>query len=224
MLNSTTRFSDKVENYIKYRPHYPESVIPYLKEKGVLKNDSVIADIGSGTGISTEIFLNNGNIVYGIEPNKEMRGAAEKLFEGNPNFKSINATAEETTLNNNSIDLIAAGQAFHWFDVDKCKIEFKRILKSDGNIVLLWNKRKRDGSPFQEEYEQLLLEYGTDYKDVGHQNIGREGLENLFKNKYELKEFANEQVFDFEGFKGRLLHHPISRMKKSPRYESMTID
>lgn len=223
-LNSTTRFSDKVENYIKYRPHYLDEVIAYLKEKGIFKNDSVIADIGSGTGISTEIFLNNGNVVYGIEPNKEMREAAEKLFARNPNFKSINATAEETTLENNSIDLITAGQAFHWFDVEKCKVEFKRILKPDGTIVLLWNKRKRDGSPFQEEYEQLLLDYGTDYKDVGHQNIGREGLENLFNNKFELKEFANEQVFDFEGFKGRLLSSSYIPDETSPSYELMIKD
>src|SRR5260221_14403838 len=114
-----------------------------------------------------------------------MRDEAEKLFAGNPNFKSINATAEETTLGRNCIDLIVAGQAFHWFDVERCKVEFKRILKTDGFITLLWNKRKRDDSPFQEEYEQLLLEYGTDYKDVGHQNIGREALENLFNNKYD---------------------------------------
>ncbi len=221
MLNSKTRFSDRVENYVKYRPHYPPEIIDYLKSYNILTDDSAIADIGSGTGISTELFLKNGNIVYGIEPNKEMREAAERIFADSPNFISINATAEESTLQNNSIDLIIAGQAFHWFDVEKAKTEFKRILKPERCVVLIWNKRKRGGSPFQEEYEQLLLKYGTDYKEVGHQNIGKEGLNDLFGGKYELKNFDNEQLFDFEGFKGRLLSSSYAPNPGDSNYEPM---
>lgn len=221
MLNSKSRFSDRVENYVKYRPHYPETVINFLKEQEILKNESVIADIGSGTGISAELFLDNGNKVYAIEPNKEMREAAEKLFAGNLNFVSINATAEETTLENSSVDLIIAGQAFHWFDVSKSKAEFKRILKPNRSVVLMWNKRKRSDSPFQEDYENLLLKYGTDYKDVGHQNIGKEGLEELFGGKYEQTNFANKQIFDFEGFKGRLLSSSYAPDESSTSYEPM---
>jgi SAM-dependent methyltransferase len=220
-LNSKTRFSDRVENYVKYRPHYPPVIIDYLKSQNILRDDSVIADIGSGTGISSELFLKNGNTVYGIEPNKEMREAAERIFEGFPNFLSINATAEETTLPKNSMDLIISGQAFHWFDVEKTKAEFKRILKSDRYVVLIWNKRKRGDSPFQEEYEKLLLNYGIDYKEVGHQNIGKEGLNNLFGGKYELKNFDNEQLFDFEGFKGRLLSSSYAPNPGDLNYEPM---
>jgi SAM-dependent methyltransferase len=221
MLNSKTRFSDRVENYVKYRPHYPPVIIDYLKSQNILANDSVIADIGSGTGISSELFLKNGNTVYGIEPNKEMREAAERIFADNPSFISINATAEETTLPNNSIDLIIAGQAFHWFDVEKAKTEFKRILKSDGYEVLIWNKRKRGDLSFQEEYEKLLLKYGTDYKEVGHQNIGKEGLNNLFSGKHELVNFDNQQLFDFEGFKGRLLSSSYAPNPGDSNYEPM---
>jgi SAM-dependent methyltransferase len=224
ILNSKSRFSDRVENYVKYRPHYPKEVIDYLKTHGVLKDDSIIADIGSGTGISSELFLENGNTVYGVEPNAEMREAAENIFKDSPKFISLNATAEDTTLKDSSIDLIIAGQAFHWFDVEKTKIEFKRILKPERNVVLIWNKRKRGDSPFQEEYENLLLKYGTDYKEVGHQNIGKEGLNILFDGKFEQVNFDNKQVFDFEGFKGRLLSSSYAPNEGQANYQPMLED
>lgn len=220
-LYSKSRFSDRVENYVKYRPHYPREIIDYLKSHNILKDDSVVADIGSGTGISSELFLENGNTVYGVEPNPEMREAAEKIFKDKPNFISINATAEETTLKDKSIDMIIAGQAFHWFDVDKTKKEFGRILKPAGHVILIWNKRKRGDSPFQEEYENLLLKYGTDYKEVGHQNIGKEGLNILFDGKFELVNFDNEQVFDFDGLKGRLLSSSYAPNEEHLSYNHM---
>jgi ubiquinone/menaquinone biosynthesis C-methylase UbiE len=203
--NSTTRFSDKVDNYIKYRPHYPKEVIDYLKSQNILSDGSVIADIGSGTGISTEMFLKNGNKVYAVEPNKEMREAAERLLKGYKNFLSVNGTAEDTTLSDSSIDLITAGQAFHWFDIPKAKAEFKRILKNNGYVVLMWNERKLDTTPFLRAYEELLLKYGTDYEKVRHENINTEVLNGFFTHGYSAKSFSNGQVFDFEGIKGRLL-------------------
>jgi ubiquinone/menaquinone biosynthesis C-methylase UbiE len=169
--NSTTRFSDRVDNYIKYRPGYPAEIIDYLKTQNILKADSIIADIGSGTGISTEMFLKNSNTVHGVEPNKEMREAAERLLIGYKNFSSINGTAEETTLPIESIDIITAGQAFHWFDIPKAKNEFKRILKHGGFVVLIWNEKQLDSSPFMNAYEEMLLEFGTDYSEVKHENI-----------------------------------------------------
>jgi len=146
--NSTTRFSNKVENYIKYRPHYPKAVIDYLKSENILKNDSVIADIGSGTGISAEMFLKNGSTVYGVEPNKEMREAAERLMSNYKNFISVNGTAEVTSLGIHSIDLIVAAQAFHWFDLDKTKAEFKRILKPKGMLYCYGMHGLRTPHPF----------------------------------------------------------------------------
>src|SRR4051812_3683515 len=130
-MDKLDRFSNRVENYIKYRPTYPEAVLEFLKQKGIVKADSVIADIGSGTGISAELFLKNGNKVIGVEPNKDMREAAERLLKNYPSFESKAATAEETGLTNGSVDVIMAGQAFHWFDKQKCREEFKRILKKD---------------------------------------------------------------------------------------------
>lgn len=219
--NSTTRFTYRVENYIKYRPTYPPEIFEYLKSEGILRSDSVIADIGSGTGISAELFLKNGNVVYGIEPNDAMREAAEKLPTAYINFKSINATAEETTLPQKSIDLIVCAQAFHWFDIPKVKVEFKRILKPLGRICLMWNERILDGNPFLVAYEKLLLKYGTDYKNVRHENIDEKKLNEFFENSYTKKTFPNKQIFDLAGITGRLLSSSYTPQYDSPLYEPM---
>jgi len=220
-LNSTTRFTDRVENYIKYRPSYPVDVIEYLKSEGILKSDSVIADIGSGTGISAELFLKNGNTVYGVEPNDAMREAAEKLHSAYSNFRSIYESAEDTMLPKNSIDLIICAQAFHWFDITKVRVEFKRILKPAGRICLMWNERILDGNPFLIAYEKLLLKYGTDYKNVRHENIDEIKLNEFFDGGYTKKTFPNKQVFDLAGVTGRLLSSSYTPQYDSPFYEPM---
>jgi ubiquinone/menaquinone biosynthesis C-methylase UbiE len=218
--NSTTRFSDRVENYIKYRPGYPPEVLEFFKNALKLKPDYVIADIGSGTGISAEIFLKAGNPVFGIEPNKEMREAAEKLLKDYPNFKSINATAENTSLPESSVDFLIAAQAFHWFDVEKSRAEFQRILKESGCCVFLWNDRRVDSTPFLKEYDELLKTDGIDYTEVNHQNITGEVFNKFFKN-YEMQSFKNEQIFDFEGLKGRLLSSSYAPAPGHPNHVPM---
>jgi len=218
--DSTSRFSTKVENYIKYRPHYPEAVLDYLKSENILLDNSIIADIGSGTGISTEMFLKNGNKVYGVEPNQSMREAAEWLLAEYKNFTSINGTAEETTLDDSSIDLIVSGQAFHWFDIEKTKSEFTRILKPVGNIVLLWNARQLDTTPFLKDYEDLLLKYGTDYNEIRHENTDEKVFDRFFA-KYKVTKFENEQIFNFDGVKGRLLSSSYIPPEGSPLLSQM---
>jgi len=219
--NPTTRFSNRVGNYVKYRPHYPEKIIEYLTEKNILKKDSDIADIGSGTGILTELFLKNGNKVYGIEPNKEMRGAGEEYLKDYTNFISVDGSAESAPLEKYSVDLIIAGQAFHWFDVEKAKEEFKRILEPGGNVVLIWNVRQLDTTPFLKAYEELLIKYGTDYLKVRHENVDNKVLTKFYDQEYESKTFYNEQVFDFESLKGRLLSSSYSPTDDMPEYQPM---
>ena len=200
------RFSDRVENYVKYRPHYPEALLEFMKTECGLDQGSVIADVGSGTGISSELFLYNGNKVYAVEPNDEMRSAAEKIFSNDKNFISVNASAEETGLENNSVDFIIAGQAFHWFDLGKSKSEFRRILKKDGYFFIIWNSRIfREG--FMDDYDDLLLmKFGTDYDKVNHENIDEEVIRGFFSpNEFSVRNFYIFQEFDFEGLKGRLL-------------------
>ena len=127
-MNTVQRFSNRVENYVKFRPGYPPEVLQLFHDEMKLRPDSVIADIGSGTGISAKLFLENGNEVFGVEPNDAMRSAAENFLSGYSKFRSVNGTAENTTLDESSLDFVIAAQAFHWFKPEETHGEFKRIL------------------------------------------------------------------------------------------------
>ncbi len=201
----TERFSKKVDDYIKYRPHYPHDIIPFLRKEIGLTKDSIVADVGSGTGISAELFLANGNAVIGVEPNKEMREAGERLLKRFKNFQSVNGTAEGTTLEDRAVDMIVCAQAFHWFDHPVARKEFIRILKDRGWVVLIWNERSETATEFLREYEHMLATRGTDYLKVKHNNIYERHFEAFFgKDNWRTKSFYNFQDFDFTGVKGRL--------------------
>src|SRR5437660_4475378 len=182
-VTPTERFSNRVENYLRYRPRYPKEIVQLIETECGLRSESSIADIGSGTGILAELFLRNGNHVFGIEPNREMREAGERLLAIYTRFTSVAGTAEATTLPDQSIDLITAGQAFHWFDRDSCRKEFMRILRPGGWVVLVWNDRRIDSTPFLAAYEQLLVTYGTDYQQVDHKRIDSAVLREFFKGE-----------------------------------------
>jgi len=167
--NATSRFSDRVENYVRYRPGYPAGALQLLQAECGLAPAHVVADIASGTGIWTRMLLENGNPVYGVEPNAEMRQAGERLLASFPNFTSVAGKAEATTLAGSSVDFVTAAQAAHWFDRESSRQEFARILRPGGWLVLLWNERVTDATTFLRAYEQLLLTYGTDYELVRHE-------------------------------------------------------
>jgi len=216
----TKRFSNRVEDYVKYRPGYPNEVINFLKEELGFDQSWKVADIGSGTGILSKLFLENGNIVFCVEPNNEMRSAGEKYLKEYFNVTSLNGTAESIPLQNNFVDFITAGQAFHWFDVGKSKQEFDRILKPGGWVVLIWNERLTNTDDFAREYEKLLLDYSVDYKMVDHRNINEKILKQFFSS-FELKVFPNRQEFDYDGVKGRLLSSSYVPKEDHPNFTSM---
>ena len=215
------RFSDRVENYVRYRPGYPPGIPDLLRREAGLTPLSVIADIGSGTGISTQLFLTEGCTVYGVEPNHGMRQAAERLLAGWPRFHSVNGTAQATTLAGESVDLIVAAQAFHWFNTPETRAEFTRILKPGGPIVLIWNERQTEATPFLRDYEQLLLRFATDYATVRHENIDAAALEQFFAGPYSAHTFLNEQRFDFPALQGRLLSSSYAPAAGHPQHEPM---
>lgn len=222
MKNSTLRFSSRVGNYIKYRPGYPSAVINTLAGECGLTEKSIVADIGSGTGILSELFLKHGNPVFGVEPNREMREASERLLKQYPNFTSVNGTAEATTLADRSVDFITAGQAFHWFDRKQARKEFARILKPNGCVVLIWNDRQTDASSFLREYEELLQKYGTDYQQVNHRNVDTEAITAFFAPQlFTRREFESQQVFDLEGLTGRLLSSSYTPEPGHPNHQPM---
>ena len=200
----TGRFSTRVADYVKYRPGYPAGVLRLLEAECGFDSTSVVADVGSGTGLLSELFLKNGNRVYGVEPNREMREAGEQLLSSYENFTSVDGRAEETTLDDDSVDFVTAGQAFHWFDPPRARLEFKRILRPGGWVVLVWNDRLTGGTPFLEDYERLLVWYGTDYKAVSGMYAEESMLAALYGPGEMLTEtFDNDQVFDSDGLRGR---------------------
>ncbi len=205
MQSSTERFSNRVENYVKFRPNYPTEVLQIFRDEMNLQPSSIIADIGSGTGISTKIFLENGNEVFGIEPNQAMREASEVFLQDFPNFYPINGTAENTTLEDNTVDFIIAAQAFHWFDKAKTRMEFRRILRDNGFTALIWNERQLDSNDFLREYEQFLIKFGSDYKQVRHENVSENKIADFFGKTFRKKTLLNSQTLDFNGLKGRVL-------------------
>jgi SAM-dependent methyltransferase len=221
MPDPTQRFSNRVENYIRYRPGYPKEILAMLQRECGLKTESIIADLGSGTGILAELFLANGNRVFGVEPNQEMREAGERSLQTYPGFKSIGATAEATTLPDQSVDFITAGQAFHWFDRARCREEFARILRPAGWVVLVWNDRRTESTAFLKAYEQLLLAYGTDYEQVNHKRVDAPVLREFFGTDPARQTFPNYQHFDFAAVQGRLLSSSYVPEAGEPRYEEM---
>ncbi|CAN5169050.1 class I SAM-dependent methyltransferase [soil metagenome] len=199
------RFSDRVANYVRYRPEYPDELLHCLRHDFGLSAETTVADVGSGTGISSAFLLRSGCSVIGVEPNEEMRSAAEEQLACQARFRSVAGSAEATTLPDRSVDLVAAGQAFHWFDRDAARMEFARILQPGGVAVLFWNSRSAAGTPLLRGYEQLLQRYGTDYAEVNHRRIDAESLRSFFGGPVSSRVFANAQTLDFTGLRGRLL-------------------
>jgi SAM-dependent methyltransferase len=221
MVEAIKRFSSRVENYVKYRPDYPAAVIEVLVSKCGLSQKSLVADIGSGTGILTELFLRNGNKVLGVEPNREMRTAAERLLANYANFTSIDGRAEATSIASDSVDFVTVGQAFHWFDQQQAKREFVRILKSDGWAVLIWNERRLDSSEFLRALEDLLLEFGTNYEQVRHENVYGDIAAFFGAGGFELATFENLQHLDLDAFKGRLFSASYTPEPAHPNFAPM---
>jgi ubiquinone/menaquinone biosynthesis C-methylase UbiE len=203
--DSTRRFSSRVENYVRHRPAYPSAVLDLLQKECGLTTASVIADVASGTGIFTRMLLENGNRVYGVEPNADMRRAGEEFLRAHPQFTSVAGTAEATTLADHSVDLVTAAQAAHWFDSEKARREFVRICRPGGWTVLLWNDRRTGSTPFLRAYERLLVEHGTDYQDVRSERA-TEQIETFFTpSRFRARSFDYQQGFDYPALEGRLL-------------------
>lgn len=223
--NAKTRFSNRVEAYVRYRPGYPPELLDCLTREFGLQPAHRIADLGSGTGISAELFLRHGNAVCGVEPNADMRAAAEKLLVKYANFQSVSGAAEATTLPPQSVDWVVAGQAFHWFDAARAREEARRILRPGGQVALFWNVRL-EHTPFLQAYEQLLCEFSIDYQQVRHQEAEPEGRIGQFfgATPFVRRGFANRQIFDLDGLKGRTLSASYTPPPEHPRHAAMAAE
>ncbi|MBB6669617.1 class I SAM-dependent methyltransferase [Cohnella nanjingensis] len=219
------RFTNRVDTYVKYRPSYPKAAIDFLYVTVGLRAGDEVADVGAGTGIFSRLLLERGSRVTALEPNEAMRQAAERASAGEPGFRALAGSAEETGLPAGSVDAVVCAQSFHWFDRNAARAEFKRILKPGGKVVLIWNTRKTTGSAFLEGYDRLVHTYSPDYKDVGHKNISRETLVSFFAPGWPKEAtFPQAQLFDFEGLSGRLQSSSYIPVPGHPSYEPMMTD
>ena len=219
----TARFSDRVENYVRYRPGYPPEVLDLLRTECGLRPSHIVADIASGTGVFTRLLLENGNSVFAVEPNAAMREMGIQQLEslGSNRLVSVAGAAEETTLRSASVDFVTAAQAAHWFDLPRARAEFVRILRPEGWCALIWNERHLASTPFLRAYEQLLLTYGTDYQEVRHEYTTLKIHEFFAPVLSEERVFSLRQQFDYEGLAGRLWSSSYAPLEGHPSYEPM---
>ena len=220
--DSKQRFSNRADDYARYRPGYPGEVLDVLRSWCGLKPEHVIADIGFGTGLLTKLFLENGNGVFGVEPNAEMRAAGEEFLGSYKNFTSIAGSAENTTLPDNSVDFVAAAQAFHWFALEPARRESQRILRSHGRAIVVWNERLLDTTPFLREYEALLRRFGTDYARVNESYPRAEQMLAFYSpNEFTSHALPNAQEFDLDGLCGRVRSSSYAPAPGHPQFEPM---
>jgi SAM-dependent methyltransferase len=220
--NAKQRFSNRVADYLRYRPKYPVEMLDVLRDNCGLRPEHVIADIGSGTGFLSELFLKNGNRVIGVEPNAEMRAGGAEYLREYPNFRSLEGSAESTGISEGSVDFITAGQAFHWFEPNGARREFLRILKPGGWVVVTWNDRRMDEAQLTREYEDLLERYGIEYARVKDAYPERKSLQEFFaaQNIGEC-DLPNFQELDHQGFRGRLLSSSYAPAPGDANFEPM---
>jgi SAM-dependent methyltransferase len=222
MLKSTERFSSRVEDYRKFRPHYPREILETLYAECRLTPSASMADIGSGTGCLTELFLENGNPVFAVEPNRDMREAGQQLLGKYPGLQNIDGTAEATSLPDQCVDFIVSGQAFHWFDRKAAYAEFLRILKPGGWVMIVWNDRDRTETPFMAAYDDLLKNYSTEYAQIDHRNAYAAPLREFYGAAgCETRTFRYVQHFDLAGVQGRLLSSSYTPAAGHPNHEPM---
>jgi len=210
-----------VQHYLKYRPAYPRAVLDLLAHGCGLTPADVVADVGSGTGLLSKLFLENGNRVYGVEPNEPMRLAGEQLLGHWDTFTSLPGSAEHTGLDDHSVDLVVAGQAFHWFDVPIALVEFTRVLRSGGRLALIWNQRDTK-DPLQRGYDALFKQHVGDYKAVCHHRLSRDEIARIFgRGDHIYGECPNEQVVDRDSLLGRAASASYFPQRGQPGHEAM---
>jgi len=221
-LDPTGRFTDRVADYLRFRPGYPPALLEWVGAEHSIGPPWLVADVGAGTGISSRLFLEAGHAVVAVEPNAAMRAAAVEALRETPRFRAVNATAEATSLPEASTDLVVAAQAFHWFDPEAVRLEWRRILRPRGLVLVVWNARRTSGTAFLEGYEQLLRRHSTDYAAVAERYPEPDFMRAWFGRGFRAaRSFENHQVLDLRGLKGRLLSSSYAPAPGRPGHEAL---
>ncbi|WP_263384001.1 class I SAM-dependent methyltransferase [Granulicella arctica] len=216
------RFTGRVEEYERYRLRYSLAVLTLLRERCGLRERDVVADVGAGTGMLSELFLENGNAVVAVEPNAAMRVVCERLREKYPRLTVVDASAEVTSLGDASVDFVTAGRAFHWFDPALALPEFRRVLRSRGWLVLVANGRSVGDSEQALEYERILAEEDVDQKDVASRYKMHDVAAALFAEGSLIQEqLHGEQRLTLEEFLGQTQSYSSVPLPGDAKYEGM---
>ena len=225
-VNPTERFSDRVQDYRLYRPGYPRAVTDLMRDACGLKPAMPVADIGSGTGIFTRLLLEAGFVVTAVEPNAAMRQAAEEDLRLLPGFHSVAAPAEETGLPGGAFAAITVAQAFHWFDAERARLEFQRLLRPDGWVFLIRNHRKATTTAFNRDYDTLLQAIGEPYHAVAHRDeeAAHRGRQSFFQdNRFQRADFDNPHAMDWPALRGRFLSVSYAPAEGDPRHHAFLL-
>lgn len=217
-MKDENRFDGRSSNYSLYRPDYPADLLSVIKLEFNMGDESAIADIGSGTGKLARLFLENGNKVFCIEPNREMREAAKKDLSGYPEAVLMDGSAEHTGLPDSSVEFIVVGQAFHWFDLEAAREEFKRILTENGVLILVWNDRVAKSTGINAAYEEICRKYSEGYHSSGSTGLSNDDIVGFFGHEVRKFSLPNPQEMNLEALKGRYFSAPYAMASSNPKY------
>lgn len=222
VLQATSRFSDRVDDYVRYRPDYPIALLQWLQQEQGIDSGWQVADVGAGTGISAKLFLDAGYRVTAVEPNAPMREAATRWLGDYPGFVAVDGQADATGLADGAVDLVIVAQAFHWFDEAAARREFVRVLSPRGLVAIWWNSRRLTGAPFLEGYEALLLAYGTDYTSVAERYADDAQMRAWFGSGFRGgASFEHAQWLDYDALRGRLMSSSYAPKEGHPNHAPM---
>jgi ubiquinone/menaquinone biosynthesis C-methylase UbiE len=221
-MSQAERFTGRVAEYERYRLRYPAEVLEMLREHCGLLDTDAVADVGAGTGMLAELFLENGNRVIAVEPNAEMRAVCERLRRRYAGLTVVDAMAEATTLDDASVDFVTVGRAWHWFDQARAVVEFRRILKPGGWVTIVSNRRDRDGSAMMKAYEGILKRFGRDYSELQQQTREPEEIAPLFEAAAVVRQsFHGEQMLTLEELVGQTQSYSVAPQPGDAKYEEM---
>lgn len=222
-MDHTKKFDGRADAYVRGRPGYARELLEYLHGHLSLSDESVFADIGSGTGKLTMQLLERGYTVFAVEPNDEMRRSAEGLLSAHPGFISVDGTAANTGLREASVDHVVAAQAFHWFDAEAFKRECSRILRPSGMVILVYNSRDTS-SELVMENERLCRKFCPDFKGFsGGINEEPSRMERFFDGDYDAVSFENDLIYTEEGFIQRMLSSSYSPKPGDEGYDDFIL-
>lgn len=223
-MKNSEKFTGKAQYYEVGRPSYAHELVDCFYSRYGLTPNSVIADIGSGTGKLTKQLLQRGSYVIAVEPNSDMRNIAQKALQQYDTLQIVNGSDAATTLDDESVNAITVAQAFHWFDALAFQKECARILKEGGYVFLIWNMRDIE-APINKETYYIFKKYCPNfYGFSGGVQDEDSRISTFFNNQFVVEKFPNPLYYSKETFLQRCLSASYSLNSDDAQYEAYLND